>query len=105
MIEYVRESLSVFIFPQLRLHQCLREDVFCLLETGAACQTVKHHEGNQPVARQVADHAICEDGAELVRNQKLIKHLHVKTNVLPAPAARWRLASLVIFPHDHTFWS
>ena len=44
-------SWSVFIFPRLRFHQRLREDVFCLLEAGAARQAVKHHEGNQPVAR------------------------------------------------------
>lgn len=99
-----------FIFPRLRFHQRLREDVFRLLETGAARQAVKHHEGNQPAAGSAADHAVRADGAELVRNQKLRKHLDTQTNV-PARSgeqARTRAAAAgyahrpVIFPHCDT---
>lgn len=49
-----------------RFHQRLREDVVCVSETGAPCQAFKHHEGDQPPARQTAHHPVCANGAELV---------------------------------------
>lgn len=53
-------------FHFCRLGKCLREDFVCVPETGTACQTGKHHEGNKLTAGQFIKDTICSLGPELV---------------------------------------
>lgn len=63
------------LFFPTRVHQRLWEDVLCLPAAGASCQTLKHHERDQPSAHQAAHDTLSANGAELVSG-------HAKTELI-----------------------
>lgn len=47
----------------------MRENVLHLPPAGVACPIGQHHEGDQLVARQLAEDSVCPSGSELVRRE------------------------------------